>query len=167
MAKQLEMEEDDMLDHLMKLKTLFYFKDMECLRNLVFINPQPLLNRLSQLVEIKYHLHGNSKKMMTVIFCKGRMTLEYINSEGFQHLLLNCHFQSYEVDDSMFSFGQFLELLVHKRVATEISKEEYFLPFILDKLQNCISMLSMTNTLPHLPFASPVELLQLECFVTW
>ena len=137
-ANQLEMEEGDlivMLDHLMKLKTLFYFKEVESLRNLVFINPQPLLNRLSQLVEIKYRLHGDPNKDADRNFVKGRLTLKYVNSEGFQHHLHKCHFQSYVVDDSMFSFGQFLELLVHKRVATKISQDEYFLPFILDKLE--------------------------------
>ena len=151
-AKRLKMEDDlpDVLDHLMKLKTMFYLK------NLVFINPQPLLYRLSQLVEVSYWLDNKALclKAADHRYLAGRVTVEYLKSgfkdrlkdikKGFEDCLKDCSAlktsekdcaaaKILQYDDSMFTCAHLLELLLYKHVIAEISRDEYFMPFIVTK----------------------------------
>ena len=152
-AKRLKMEDDlpDVLDHLMKLKTMFYFK---CLKDLVFINPQPLLYRLSQLVEVSYWLDNKARCLTPADhrYLDGRVTVEYLNSKGFEDCLKDCSAlktsekdctaaKISQYDDSMFTCAHLLELLLFKHVVAKVSDDEYFMPFIVTKLET--SMLYM------------------------
>ena len=105
---------------------LFYYHEVEGIRDLVFINRQWLFEKLTELVEIKFTKDFNKKKISAEIIDKftleGRLNIDIIenlkvNLQGIQPLY-------------------FIHLLDHLNIVAPIDSkvEEYFMPCVLPSL---------------------------------
>ena len=130
-ARELGMKTDDelhaALDYLMKRNSLFFY---DCLQSLVFCSPQPLLDKLTELVEMSFELRdsaaacSNSERN----FLKGLVTYDFLARKRF------C---KHYVSDGCVTFTpkEFIKLMAYKHVVAQVSANEYFMPFILPKLE--------------------------------
>ena len=128
-AKALGMEEDELmaaLDYLMKQNTLFVY---DCLPDLIFCNPQPLLDKMTELVEKCFQMRESESEVLDYVdqnFIKGFVTLDFLARDCFKK-----HYVS--DDDVTFTPKEFITLMAYKRVVAKISEDEYFMPFILEE----------------------------------
>ena len=106
------------------LNMLFYFPDI--LPNLVFMKPQLLLDKISELVEETYHMRQGRKKPVSGEWLKfrdyGQVTEKFL--EEFE-----THYEP-----PLFTPKELVILLKDLHVLAEISKDVYFMPCLLDNV---------------------------------
>ena len=111
------------LDHLSKLNVILYFRRV--LPNVVFCNPQVLLDKLTELVRYNYQLRTTQRAITDMMFMfrdKGLVTLEFLQE-----------FPKYYEPD-LFTPTDLLQLLEHRLIIAQVEEGVYFMPFILPDL---------------------------------
>ena len=111
------------LDHLSKLNVILYFRNV--LPDLVFCNPQVLLDKLTEFVRYNYQLRTTPRAITDRMFMfrdKGLVTLEFLQ-EFPKHYKPN-----------LFTPTDLLQLLEHRLIIAQVDEGMYFMPFILPDL---------------------------------
>ena len=123
---------------------LFYYHEVEGIRDFVFIDRQWLFEKLTELVEIKFTKDFNKKKISAEIIDKftleGRLNIDIIenlkvNLQGIQPLY-------------------FIHLLDHLNIVAPIDSkmEEYFMPCVLPSFTgNFMDLYKCYGTIKHAP----------------
>ena len=150
-ARKLHLDEaalDAALDHFIRLNTILYYR--ECLPNAIFLNPQPLLDKVTELVELSHQLRSNpsTSKATTSEVTKFR-------EEGLVTLELLKKFPRHYVTD-LFTPEHFLQLLHFRSVITPVSGGDYFMPSIMPELsREDIEKLTTPHIIAPLAFFFP------------
>ena len=130
-AKECHISEDDLfyaLEHLHGLLRILYYRKI--LPNLVFIDPQMVLNKLTKLVWYSHKLRDSPDKQKAI---KGKW-LEFRNEGVITIDLLETFQDDYSSD--LFTPSDLLRILVYRLIATGISRDKYFMPCILPDLSD-------------------------------
>ena len=142
---------EEALQYLDQLNILFYYKDV--LPDVVFCNPQVLLDKITELVEYNYHLRtdpsqGRATPGKLLRFRdQGIVTLDFLKQEGFAR-----HY----VPD-LFTAVELLELFKKLLIVSQVTKEEFLMPCLLpvadqpSLLAPCSSIPSLLLYFPHSP----------------
>ena len=131
-AEELGMEKDELyaaLDYLKQQNSLFFY---DCLPNLIFCNPQPLLDKLTELVEKSFELRD--AKALNIIdrnFLKGLVTYDLLADDRSKYCVRD--------GDVTFTPTEFIKFLAYKHVIAQVSDKVFFMPMILPKLEAKIS----------------------------
>ena len=119
---------DAALDHLASFGVIHYYRRL--LPNIVFVDPQILLNKISELVKHHYKLRHNSQLQTTI----GGEWRKFVN-EGCITLNLLRQFREHYTD--FFTADDFLKLVKDRLIATHlIGKDEYFMPCLLRTMES-------------------------------
>ena len=114
---------DAALDHLASFGVIHYYRRL--LPNIVFVDPQILLNKISELVKHHYKLRHDSELQTTI----GGEWRKFVN-EGCITLDLLRQFREHYTN--FFTADDFLKLMKHRLIATHlIGRDEYFMPCLL------------------------------------
>ena len=124
-----EPEVNAALDHFTRLNMMHYYPNI--LHEVVFINLQVLLEKLTELVQRSHELQSKSTFPNEA---RSGMWLEQFRDRGVitvEHLreISNRHYV-----DGLFSPSDFLELLEHKHIIAPIGSGEYLMPCILQSM---------------------------------
>ena len=142
---------EEALQYLDQLNILFYYKDV--LPDVIFCNPQILLDKITELVEYNYHLRtdpsqGRATPGKLLRFRdQGVVTLDFLKQEGFAR-----HY----VPD-LFTAVELLKLFKKLLIVSQVTKEEYLMPCLLpvadqpSLLAPCSSIPSLLLYFPHSP----------------
>ena len=119
---------DAALDHLASFGVIHYYRCL--LPNIVFIDPQILLNKISELVKHHYKLRHDSQFQTTI----GGEWRKFVN-EGCITLNLLRQFPEHYTD--FFTADDFLKLMKDRLIATHlIGEDEYFMPCLLRTMES-------------------------------
>ena len=124
-----EGEFDAALDYLTRLNLIFYFRDI--LPGIIFVSPQVLLDKLTELVHRSYELRNNPDRKKSVTYAselikfrdKGLVTLQFLFDSSFSK-----HYSD------LFTPKHLVQLLLFRSVIAKVGEDEYFMPFILPQL---------------------------------
>lgn len=114
------------LDHFSQLKVILYFHDL--LPDIVFTDPQVVLDKLSEPVKHSYKLrgYGSTRESTSGKWLRfrneGLITPEFLQE-------FPCH---YEKD--LFTPHHFIRVLEHNLLVAKVADKEYFMPSILPEL---------------------------------
>ena len=140
---------DAALDHFCKLNVILYYRQV--LPHLVFIQAQPLMEKISELIQKMHALRGQVHNMRTPIDGKwlkfrdqGIITLDILKK--FPHGYV----------EGVFSPHDLLKLMQHKLLVSPIDQTSYFMPCLLPNLDT--EGLSVHRTQPDSTIA-PVSIL--------
>ena len=141
---------EEALKYLHNLNILFYYKDV--LPDVIFCNPQVLLDKVTELVEHSYRLQtaacqdvateGKLRKFRD----QGIITLEFLSKKEFRR-----HY----VPD-LFSPGDLLRLFKELFIVSPITEEEFLMPCLLRVTQEPIVFAS-SSSVPSLLFYFPLS----------
>ena len=119
---------DAALDHLASFGVIHYYRHL--LPNIVFVDPQILLNKISELVKHHYKLRHDSQLQTTI----GGEWRKFVN-EGCITLELLRQFPEHYTN--FFTADDFLKLMKDRLIATHlIGKDEYFMPCLLRTMES-------------------------------
>ena len=120
---------DAALDHLASFGVIHYYPHL--LPNVVFVDPQILLNKISELVKCHYKLRHDSQLQRTI----GGKWRKFVN-EGCITLELLKQFTEHYTD--FFTADDFLKLMKYRLIVTPciIGSDEYFMPCLLRTLDS-------------------------------
>ena len=136
---------EEALQYLHKLNILFYYEDV--LPDVIFCDPQVLLDKITELVEHNYRLKtdpGKGKPTEGNIWKfrdQGIVTLEFLNKACFTK-----HYVK-----GLFGPVELLNLFKKLLIVSEISEEEYLMPSLLPVADEP-SLLSPSGSVPSLLF---------------
>ena len=139
---------EEALRYLHKLNILFYYEDV--LPDVIFCDPQVLLDKITELVEQSYRLktdpsertptEGNIWKFRD----QGIVTLEFLNKACFtKHYV-----------EGLFRPVELLNLFKKLLIVSQISEDEYLMPCLLPVADDA-SLLSPSGSVPSLLFYFP------------
>ena len=111
------------LMYLHELKLIFYYKQI--LPNVVFIDAQALLDKITELVEYSISLQPESTSGLLGTLQKFKMC-------GIVTMEILSEFKSHYVP-KLFMKEELIALLVHLRIMAEIGKDEYLMPCLLKR----------------------------------
>ena len=115
------------LDHLTNFGVIHYYQHL--LPNIVFVDPQILLNKISELVKHHYKLRHGSHSHTTL-----EVDWRKFTNEGCITLKLLRQFPEHYTD--FFTAADFLKLMKDRLIATHlIGKDEYFMPCLLRTME--------------------------------
>ena len=130
-AKLLHLSVKDLnaaLDHLASFGVIHYYRHL--LPNIVFVDPQILLNKISELVKHHYKLRHDPEPQTAI----GGDWRKFIN-EGCITLKVLRQFPEHYTN--FFTAYDFLKLMKDRLIATHlIGKDEYFMPCLLKTLES-------------------------------
>ena len=139
---------EEALKYLHNLNILFYYKDV--LPNVIFCDPQVLLDKVTELVEHSYRLQtgacqhiaaaGDLRKFRD----QGIVTLELLSKKEFRR-----HYVQ-----SLFSPGELLKLFKKLLIVSPITEEEFLMPCLLRVTQEPTSF-APSSSVPSLLFYFP------------
>ena len=116
------------LDHLASFGVIHYYRHL--LPNIVFVDPQILLNKISELVKHHYKLRHDSQLQTNI----GGEWRKFVN-EGCITLDLLRQFPEHYTD--FFVAADFLKLMKDRLIVTDlIGKDEYFMPCLLRTMES-------------------------------
>ena len=116
------------LDHLASFGVIHYYRHL--LPNVVFVDPQIILNKISELVKHHYKLRHDSQTQ-TIIGGDWRK----FTNEGCITLDLLRQFPEHYTD--FFTAADFLSLMKDRLIVTDlIGKDEYFMPCLLKTMES-------------------------------
>ena len=152
-SRKLGMNEDDVtecLKYFDSLSLVLYFPNV--LDQVIFTNPQYLLDMLSTLISISFvsyrlhHLRGVQRKLRQKGIFKDSLldelaTLTYKDSRDEQPTSLN-------FVPPLFTKKEFLKLLMYLRIVAPITSTEYFIPTVLPVKEKKREELPNNNTEP-------------------
>ena len=119
---------DAALDHLASFSVIHYYRHL--LPEVVFVDPQFLLVKISELVKFCYKLRHNPD---THTATQGE--LQKFKNEGCITLKLLTHFPDQYTN--FFTAAEFLKLMNDRLIVTHfISDEEYFMPSLLQTMES-------------------------------
>ena len=144
---------EEALKYLDNLNILFYYKDV--LPNVIFCDPQVLLDKVTELVEHSYRLqtdamqtdvsqHKASEGKLRKFRDQGIVTLELLSEKKFRR-----HY----VQD-LFSPVELLELFKKLLIVSPITEEEFLMPCLLRVTQEP-TVLDLSSSVPPLLFYFP------------
>ena len=116
---------EEALKYLDNLNILFYYKDV--LPNVIFCDPQVLLDKVTELVEYSYRLqtdacrHIATEGKLRKFRDQGTVTLELLSEKSFER-----HYVQ-----GLFSPVELLELFKKLLIVSQISEKEYLMPCLL------------------------------------
>ena len=139
---------EEALKYLDNLSILFYYKDV--LPNVIFCDPQVLLDKVTELVEHSYRLQtaacqdvaaeGKLRKFRD----QGIITLEFLRKKEFgRHYV-----------QGLFSPVELLKLFKKLLIVSEISEEEFLMPCLL-RVTDEPTLLAPSSSVPPLLFYFP------------
>ena len=139
---------EEALKYLDSLNILFYYKGV--LPDVIFCDPQVLLDKVTELVEYSYRLHtaacqhkateGKLRKFRD----QGIVTLEFLSKKEFgRHYV-----------QGLFSPVQMLKLFKKLLIVSPITEEEYLMPCLLQVTQEP-TLLASSSSVPSLLFYFP------------
>ena len=113
------------LEYLHSLKLIFYYK--EILPDVIFIDAQALLDKITELVVHSLKLHSKSAKrflgaLKKFVTC-GIVTMEIL-----------CEFESHYVPN-VFEKKQLIDLFKYLRIMAEVGNGEYLMPCLLKRVE--------------------------------
>ena len=118
---------DAALDHFVHLNTILYYRTV--LPDIVFIQAQPLMQKMSELIQQTHALRGQVPDKRTPIQGKwlkfrdeGIVTLDIL--ESFHHGYL----------EAVFTAADLVQLMKHKLLISPIDQSSYFMPVLLPDL---------------------------------
>ena len=118
---------DAALDHLASFGVIHYYRHL--LPNIVFVDPQILLNKISELVKHHYKLRHGSHSHTTL-----EVNWRKFTNEGCITLELLEQFPKHYTD--FFTAADFLKLMKDRLIVTHlIGKDEYFMPCLLRTME--------------------------------
>ena len=139
---------EEALKYLDNLSILFYYKDV--LPNVIFCDPQVLLDKVTELVEHSYRLRTAACQNIAVEGrlrkCRdlGIITLEFLRKKEFvRHYI-----------PGLFSPVELLKLFKKLLIVSEISEEEFLMPCLLQVMDEP-TVLSLSSSIPSLLFYFP------------
>ena len=139
---------EEALRYLHKLNILFYYEDV--LPDVIFCDPQVLLDKITELVEHSYRLKTDPSKGTPIegniwkFRDQGIVTLEFLNKPCFTK-----HYVS-----GLFGPVELLNLFKKLLIVSQITEEEYLMPSLLP-LADEPSLLSPSGSVPSLLFYFP------------
>ena len=139
---------EEALRYLDNLNILFHYKDV--LPNVIFCDPQVLLDKVTELVEYSYRLHtaacqhkateGKLRKFRD----QGIVTLEFLSKKEFgRHYV-----------EGLFSPVELLKLFKKLLIVSPITEDEYLMPCLLRVTQEP-TFLAASSSVPSLLFYFP------------
>jgi len=139
---------EEALKYLDNLNILFYYKDV--LPDVIFCDPQVLLDKVTELVEHSYRLHtaacqdvateGKLRKFRD----QGIITLEMLSKKEFRR-----HYVQ-----GLFSPGELLRLFKRLLIVSPITEEEFLMPCLL-RVTQAPTPLAPSSSVPSLLFYFP------------
>ena len=115
------------LDHLASFGVIHYYRHL--LPNIVFVDPQILLNKISELVKHHYKLRHGSHSHTTL-----EVNWRKFTNEGCITLELLEQFPEHYTD--FFTAADFLKIMKDRLIVTHlIGKDEYFMPCLLQTME--------------------------------
>ena len=139
---------EEALKYLDNLNILFFYKDV--LPNVIFCDPQVLLDKVTELVEHSYRLqtaacqHVATEGKLRKFRDQGIITLEFLSKKEFQR-----HY----VPD-LFSPGELLSLFKKLLIVSPITEEEFLMPCLLRMTQKPTPV-APSSSVPPLLFYFP------------
>ena len=139
---------EEALKYLDNLNILFYYKDV--LPNVIFCDPQVLLDKVTELVEHSYRLqtdacrHIPTEGKLRKFRDQGIITLDFLSKKEFRR-----HY----VPD-LFSPGELLRLFKKLLMVSPITEEEFLMPCLLRVTQEP-TVLDLSGSVPPLLFYFP------------
>ena len=139
---------EEALRYLDNLNILFYYKDV--VPDVVFCDPQVLLDKVTELVEYSYRLqtaasqHIAAEGKLKKFRDQGIVTLELLSKKGFRR-----HYVQ-----GLFSPVELLKLFKKLLIVSEISEEEYLMPCLLRVTQEPTPF-APSSSVPSLLFYFP------------
>ena len=139
---------EEALKYLDNLNILFYYKDV--LPNVIFCDPQVLLDKVTELVEYNYRLQTNACRHIATegklrkFRDQGIMTLEFLSKKEFGR-----HY----VQD-LFSPVELLKLFEKLLIVSPITEDIYLMPCLLRVTQE-LTLLASSSSVPSLLFYFP------------
>ena len=136
------------LKYLDNLNILFYYKDV--LPDVIFCDPQVLLDKVTELVEYSYRLqtaacqHKATEGKLRKFRDQGIITLVLLSEKSFRR-----HYVQ-----SLFSPVELLELFKNLLIVSKITEEEYLMPCLLRVTQEHTPF-APSNSVPSLLFYFP------------
>ena len=139
---------EEALMYLHNLNILFYYKDV--LPDVIFCDPQVLLDKVTELVEYSYRLQTAACRQIAT---EGK--LQKFRDQGIVtlELLSKKEFSRHYVPD-LFGPGELLRLFKKLLIVSEISKEEFLMPCLLRVTQEP-TVLDLSGSVPPLLFYFP------------
>ena len=139
---------EEALKYLDNLSILFYYKDV--LPNVIFCDPQVLLDKVTELVEHSYRLQADAcqdvatEGKLRKFRDQGIVTLEFLSKKEFKR-----HY----VPD-LFSPVELLKLFKKLLIVSQITEEEFLMPCLLRVTQEP-TVLDHSSSVPSLLFYFP------------
>ena len=139
---------EEALKYLHNLNILFYYKDV--LPNVIFCDPQVLLDKVTELVEYSYRLQTGACKDIAAegklrkFRDQGIVTLELLSKKEFRR-----HYVQ-----SLFSPGELLKLFKKLLIVSPITEDEFLMPCLLRVTQEPTPFAPSSNV-PSLLFYFP------------
>ena len=139
---------EEALNYLDSLNILFYYKDV--LPNVIFCDPQVLLDKVTELVEHSYRLqtaarqHKAAEGKLRKFRDQGIITLEFLSKKEFER-----HYVQ-----GLFSPVELLRLFEKLLIVSPITEDEYLMPCLLRVTQEP-TLLASSSSVPSLLFYFP------------
>ena len=139
---------EEALKYLDNLNILFYYKDV--LPDVIFCDPQVLLDKVTELVEYSYRLqtgacqHIAAEGKLRKFRDQGIVSLELLSKKEFRK-----HYVQ-----SLFSPGELLRLFKKLLIVSPITEEEFLMPCLLRVTQES-TLLAPSSSVPPLLFYFP------------
>ena len=139
---------EEALKYLDNLNILFYYRDV--LPNVIFCDPQVLLDKVTELVEYSYRLqtaacqHIATEGKLRKFRDQGIVTLEFLSKKEFRR-----HYVQ-----GLFSPVELLKLFKKLLIVSPITEEEYLMPCLLRVTQEP-TLLAPSSSVPSLLFYFP------------
>ena len=118
---------DAALDHFVQLNTILYYRTV--IPDLVFIQAQPLMQKITELIQKTHSLRGQVSKKHTPVDGKflifrdqGIITLDILESYPDGYL------------EGVFTAADLIQLMQHKYLISPINQSSYFMPVLLPDL---------------------------------
>ena len=139
---------EEALKYLHNLNILFYYKDV--LPNVIFCDPQVLLDKVTELVEHSYRLQTAACRQIAT---EGR--LQKFRDQGIITLkfLSKKEFRRHYVPD-LFCPGELLRLFNKLLIVSPITEEEFLMPCLL-RVTDESTVLAPSSSIPSLLFHFP------------
>ena len=137
LARSLGMDEQALeaaLLHMVKYNLLLWYHNVPSLRNIVFCDPQVILNIISDLVQCKHELAGGEVLGIAGVrnaWCSkfrdhGIVSTDFLNLNRFQQHFL----------DIVFNVKHFTALMCHLFIMVPLEGGDYLMPALLDPLSS-------------------------------
>ena len=139
---------EEALKYLDSLNILFYYKDV--LPEVIFCDPQVLLDKVTELVEHSYRLqtaacrHVATEGKLRKFRDQGIVTLELLGKKEFRR-----HYVQ-----GLFSPVELLRLFKKLLIVSQITEDEFLMPCLLQVTQEP-TLLALSSTVPSLLFYFP------------